>query len=448
MEKKNVSEQVYSLLSSNNFKCNADGRAFIYNQVGALAPRELDAEYWMPILQYAERVGGCQPGEEYQYANAQGFISTARVTGLYDLPKDMRNPVLVCFSGMMTAHICAFEVLRTYAKQTGRLLAFLAIGKGGNKGLYESVFNRESGLMVGSEYNAYYNLLEALAPSDYVRANERVCKDMDTDGNFDELYQFAKETGRTEVTFILCSGNFSYDKRLLAEFMLKARDSKFADIKMNFILTHCPIITNLSVVDGHMSEIMLGYVAASLGPLMKDTINFNGTTESLRPERYLMPGVAEADWSVFEELIREYSNMGWPNYAELLYGVDHEQAVLDIILSDLRARGSFTSESYDKELTEDLKKYQNFLGVPRQGDDFLEYLQSTPDESFFLWSKKVKSFQEAEEALKARFGNPEAFQRAQKMTFEEICAEIPGLKQLGIRTWLEVHYELSHKFGK
>ena len=348
----------------------------------------------------------------------------------------------------MTAHICAFEVLRTYAKQTRTLLPLLAIGKGGNKGLYESVFNRESGLMVGSEYNAYYNLLEQLASRDYVRANERICQDTDASGNFEELYQFAKETGRTEVTFILCSGNFSYDKRLLAEFMLKARDAKYAEVKMNFVLTHCPIITNFNVVDGHLSEIMLGYVAASLGPLMKDTIGFDGTTTSAHPERYLMPGVAEADWSVFEELIREYSNMGWPNYAELLYGVDHEQAVLDIILSDLRARGSFTSESYDEELKEDLKKYQNFLGGKYQGGDFLEYLQNTPDESFFFWSKKVKSIQEAEEALKVRFGNPEAFQRAQKMTFEEICAEMPGLEQFGIRVWLEVHYELSQKFGK
>ena len=446
MEKKIFSERVYSLLSSNNFKCNADGRAFIYNEIGALAPRELDAQKWMPILQYAEKVGGCRPGEKYHYPNAQGFISTAKVTGLYDLPKDMRNPVLICFSGIMMAHICAFEVLRTYAKQTGTLLPLLAIGKGGNKGLYESVFNREDGLMVGSEYNAYYNLLEELAPSDYVRANERVCKDMDTDGNFDELYQFAKETGRTEVTFILCSGNFSYDKRLLAEFMLKARDKKFADIKMNFVLTHCPIITNLSVVDGHLSEIMLGYVAASLGPLMKDTIDFDGTTTSARPERYLMPGVTKADWSVFEELIKDFSNMGWPNYAELLYGVDHEQAVRDIILSDLRARGSFTSESYDKELKEDLKKYQDFLGGKYQGGDFLEYLQGTPDESFFFQS--VKSVEEAKAALKARFGNPEAFQRAQKMTYGQICEEIPGLEKLGIRVWLEVHYELSHKFGK
>ena len=446
MEKKNVSNRVYSLLVSNNFKCNADGRAFIYNEIGAIAPRELDAQKWMPVLQYAEKVGGCRPGAKYHYTNAQGFISTARVTGLYDLPKDMVNPVLICFSGMMTAHLCSFEVLRMYAKQTGKLLPLLAIGKGGNKGLYESVFNRENGLMIGSEYNAYYNLLEQLAPSDYVRANERVCKDMDTDGNFDELYQFAKETGRTEVTFILCSGNFSYDKRLLAEFMLKARDSKFADIKMHFVLTHCPIITNLSVVDGHLSEIMLGYVAASLGPLMKDTIDFDGTTTSARPERYLMPGVAKADWSVFAELIKEFSNMGWPNYAELLYGVDHEQAVLDIILSDLRARGSFTSESYDKELKEDLKKYQDFLGGKYQGGDFLEYLQGTPDESFFFQS--VKSVEEAKAALKARFGNPEAFQRAQKMTYGQICEEIPGLEKLGIRVWLEVHYELSHKFGK
>ena len=440
-------EKILNLLQENGFKCNADGREFIFNQVGALASRELDSEKWMPVLKYAEEVGGCHPGETYDYVNAQGFISTAKVTGLYNLPQNMVNPVVVCFSGMMTAHICTFEVLRMYAKQTGKVLPLLAIGKGGNKGLYESVFNRENGLMVGSEYNAYYNLLEQLAPKEYVRANERICRDMDTSGNFDELYMFAKESGMSEVTFILVSGNFSYDKRLLAEFMLKARDSKYADVRINFILAHCPLITNLSVVDGHISEIMLGYVAASLGPLMKDTIGFDGSTTSEHPERYLMPGVATADWSKFEELICKFSNMGWP-YAELLYGISHEQAVLDIILSDLHARGSFSPESYDLELMEDLKKYQEFLGGKYQGGSFLEYLNNTPNEGFIYWGKKVKSFQEAEDALRTRFGSPEAFKRAQKMNFEEICNEIPGLKEFGISTWVEIHWELEKKFGK
>ncbi len=388
-----IENMVRELLEENGYKCNADGRKFIADRVGSLEPRDCDCEINLGQLYAAERIGGCQPREIYNYINARGTLSTARVCGLYKLPEDMVNPVLVCFSGMMTAHLCAFEIIRFYAKQHDKLLPLLAIGKGGNKGLFESVFNREQGIMIGSEYNAYLNALEHLAPCEYVRANERVCRDIDTAGNFDELYQFAKESGHREVTFILCSGNFSYDKRLLAEFMLKAKDPQYKDVKMNLVVAHCPIITNLKVIDGHPSEIMLGYIAAALGPLKKDTVTFEGKTKSAHPERYLMPGIAEADWSILRSIIREFNNMGWPNYAELLYGESHEDAVFDIIMSDLHARGSFSGESYDRELLEDLKTYQDFIGkfTGKSLKDFKKYLKRTTD-LLFPFNKEIKLY--------------------------------------------------------
>lgn len=98
----NVKSTIKGLLKENGYKCNADGRRFIADKVGALEPRKLDEAKWLPVLEYAEQIGGCRPGEKYTYANAQGFLSTARVTSLYNLPEDMVNPVLVCFSGMMT----------------------------------------------------------------------------------------------------------------------------------------------------------------------------------------------------------------------------------------------------------------------------------------------------------------------------------------------------------
>lgn len=380
-----MEKRIETLLRENGFKCNADGRQWMADRIGALPAHKIKVEKWAPVLVYAEKIGGCRPGEVYTYANAQGTTSQARVASIYKLPENMINPVLVCFSGIMTAHLCCFETLRFYAKQHDELLPLLAIGKGGNKGLYETVFNREDGIMVGSEYNAYLNALSYLAPTSYVRENERICKDRDTAGNFDELYQFAKESNQ-ETTFILCSGNFSYDKRLLAEFMLKASDPKYKDAKMHFVIAHCPIITKLHVVDGRLSEIMLGYIAASLGPLTKDTITFEGETKSANPERYLMPEVMDADWNAFKELISCYSNMGWPNYEELLYGTDHEEAVLHIILSDLRARSCFTKDSYDVEIKQDLEDYQNFLGKYNGSPlraDFLDYLKETPEEKYF-----------------------------------------------------------------
>lgn len=377
---KNLRKEVRELLAQNNYMCNADGRNFVADNISSFPKREISGHFYDEFFWYAEEIGGCKPGEEFSYPNAQGTTSVAKVTSLYDLPEGMVNPHLVVFSGMMTAHLYAMEVIRSYAKQTNSLIPVVAIGDGGNKGLYENVFNREEGVMITAEYEAYLNCLSLMAPESYVRANQRVCKDRTTHGNFDEMYNFAKAKGLEEATFVLCSGNFSYDKRLLAEGMLQLKDEKYSDVKINLVLAHCPIKLDLNVPEGHISEILLGYVAASLGPLMKDTIPFGSDAAG---ERYLMPGVKEADWKIFEELITDFSNMGWPNYQELLYGVNHEEAVENIILSDLYARGSFTAEDYDKAILKDIFEYQCMMDVWYSDQDFLEYLKGTPDMKYF-----------------------------------------------------------------
>lgn len=377
---RNLRNEVRELLIQNGYKCNADGRKFVADRITNITPRTFDVEKYIKVLKYAEEVGGCIPGTNYDYPNAQGTVSTAQVTSLYDLPKDMVNPYLVVFSGMMTAHLCAMEAIRFYAKQTNSLLPILAIGKGGNKGLFDKVFNRDKGMMIKAEYEAYLRAMSFMAPKKYVRANQRVCEDMTTHGNFDEMYKFAKAEGLEEATFVLCSGNFSYDKRLLAEGMLQLKNPEYADVKINLVLVHCPMFLGMCVPEGHISEILLGYVAASLGPLMKDTIPFGSDAAG---ERYLMPGVAEADWKIFEELITDFSNMGWPDYQKLLYGVNHEEAVENIILSDLYARDSFNAEYYDNALLNDIFEYQAFIDPWSGNNNFLGYLAQTTDVKYF-----------------------------------------------------------------
>lgn len=371
-----------SLLEENGYKCNAAGRKFVAKRMPVLPKRSFDVDKWKPILQYAEKIGGCKPGETYEYQNAQGGKSIARVCSLYDLPKDMVNPYLAIFSGFMTAPLYAMEALRFFAIQTGILLPSVCFGEEGNKGLFGEEFDREEGIMIKAEYIAYQNILKMMAPKSYVMANSIACKDRTTEGNIYEMYRFAQVKNLKEATFVLCTGNFSYDKRLLAEFMLILKRPEFVDIKINLVLAHCPLEIALTTPEGHISELLLGYVAASLGPLMKDTITFDGQTESEKPERYLMPGVAEADWEVFRELICEYSNMGWPNYQEILYGIDHETAVANIILSDLFARQSFTAGDYDSGLKWDVYGYQDAIGEYRKGS-FLKYLMKTPQEQYF-----------------------------------------------------------------
>lgn len=376
-------ELLQRLLEENNYKCNADGRAYVAERMPKLKKRTFDEDLFMQALEEAEKIGGCRPGTKYRYVDARGENAVAKVCSLYKLPSRMVNPYLVVFSGMMTAPIYAMEILRFYAKQHDELLPLVAIGKGGNKGLYESVFNRQEGIMIGSEYGAYLNMLEMMAPSGYVRQNEKVFTDMDTEGNLYELYRFAQEQNLDEVTYVLCTGNFSYDKRLLAEWMLMLKRPEFAGVKINIVLAHCPLCLNFQVPEGHLSEIMLGYIAASIGPLMKDTISFDGKTSSEHPERYLMPGVANAKWHLVQDIISEYSNMGWPNYMEILYGEDHKVAVAKIILSDLLAKNSFTPEMYDRGIQQDITNYQSLVGK-YYGGSFLRYLKNTIDYEFFV----------------------------------------------------------------
>ena len=352
-------KEILELLSANGYKCNADGRAFVAENISSLpAPHNLTLEKWAPVIKAAIKVGGCKHGTEYRYQNAQGTVSTSRVFDLYQIPGDLINPVLVCFSGYMPAAFYALEARRVYKSTHRKHLPLFFTGKGGNKGLFSNVFNRDSGIMVKTEAEAYIRTMEQVNRL-FVVENPQEVNDTDTRGNFGEMYQMAKSKGLDEVTFILCSGQPWYTKRLLAEGMLEFGRPEYADIKINLVVLDCPLTLNFLTPEGHLSEIMLGYIAASLGPLTKDTCPLNEPDFS--KERYLLPGVAEADWSVFEELITYYSNMGWPNYQELLYGVDHETAVYNIIEADLRARNSFTPEGYDQAIERDARMYSHFL---------------------------------------------------------------------------------------
>lgn len=381
----NAREQVRALLAENGWKCNADGRRYVAERINhSFSPRNLRLKKWRHVLKYAEQVGGCRPGTSFDYINAQKEIVAAEVFDLYDIPSGLKNPFVVCFSGFMTAHLYTMEAVRFYAKTHGQLLPIYCVGKEGNKGLFKQVFDRTDGLMVQTEAEAYLRPLSLLAPKLWVRLYQRAVEDTDTKGNFSEMYNLAKALGLDEATFLLCSGNFSYDKRLLAEGMLELAKPEYADIKINLAVLHCPMCLNLSVPEGHLSELLLGYVAASLGPMLKDTTPLStDILPDFTKERYLLPETEDEDWGCFRELITEYSNMGWPNYQELIYGIDHETAVENIILADLHARSSFSPEGYDEALRADIKKYQEFVGEYKQGTPFLEFLINSPDEGFF-----------------------------------------------------------------
>ena len=377
------------LLEENEYRCNAVGRAFMAERVKVVCqPPILNLS--PGVLSEAEKLGGLEPGTTFEYANAQGTTSVAQVVSLYDLPKEMVNPYLYCFSGMMTAPFYAMEILRFYLKKSGKLLPFVSSGKEGNKGLFKKLFDRDDkqALIKKTEYDSYYAIMAEMADRDWVYENYQECDDIDSEGNLVEMYEFAKSKGLDEMTLVICSGNPYYDKRLLAEWMFQLKNPKFSEVKVNLVLAHCPLFytfNRLAIPEARISRIYFGYIAASLGPLAKDTITLDGKTSSDKPERILMPGVEDADWDIFRDIIMYDSNMGWPNYQELLYGIDHKEAVANIILADLFARASYTVKDYDDGIRGHIQRYQDFLGggfSPKK-KSFKAYLLATPDRKFF-----------------------------------------------------------------
>jgi hypothetical protein len=290
----------------------------------------------------------------------------------------------------MHAPIYVMELLRKFFEKNGFIYPFISSGKEGNKGLFIEVFDREEGLIHGNEYGSYYRIMAELADPNWVYANYvDGCSDTDTQGNLVELYTFAKNKGLKEVTYVMVTGNPYYDARLAAEWLVQLSKPEFSEVKINLVIAHSPIWYSYNkryipeVQAG--SEIAMGYNAASIGPLMKDTITFDGKTESERPERLLMPRAAKADWEVVKRPIVHHSNMGWPNYMELLYGIDHKEAVENIILSDIFARASFSAEDYDRGIWAMIDDYKMFLGggFDPKKETFESYLKGTTEKKFF-----------------------------------------------------------------
>ena len=115
-----VSESEFKhLLASNTYACNADGRRFMAERVSVKYKHMLPYQtYW--LLPLAERIGGCRPGETYDYPTPHGTM-TAKVVDLYNLPSDMVNPMVLYFSGCLTAPLYDWEAIRPIIAYYGNM---------------------------------------------------------------------------------------------------------------------------------------------------------------------------------------------------------------------------------------------------------------------------------------------------------------------------------------
>ena len=139
-----MKNKILALLEQNAYKCNADTRTLIANKVEAVFYSDRfkpTLKEWANVIEYAIEVGGATHGTSYQYRNAQGGISTAKVFDLYQIPKGLVNPMLVCFSGYVPAAFYALEAYRAYKAKYGAELPIFTTGKGGNKGLFAIYLN-------------------------------------------------------------------------------------------------------------------------------------------------------------------------------------------------------------------------------------------------------------------------------------------------------------------
>ncbi|MFI3241080.1 MAG: hypothetical protein R3Y43_00770 [Alphaproteobacteria bacterium] len=346
MSRVEIRKAAKNFIAENGAICNADARrAFLRycEALGVVVPPRSKFNQKEEVAA-AYEVGSLMPGSEFVYPTNYGYMTASVVDVNTKLQKSTVPTYLVCFSGHQVAHLHTAEV---YYLNDDRVDGVLAIGKCGNKGLLETVYNREEGTMVWAEYEGYLRLLDQMLPEGVARANQQICEDTDTQGNFDEMYKFAKAKGLNRVRFVLCTGNPFYERRLLAELMLWLK-SNAKDVEMEIVVSHLPLKTDFNVYDGKMGEEMFfGYIAAGIGPLTKDTITIQGKTNSANPERYASKAISGFDWTRVQNIITYYSNMGWPNYQELLYGVPHDEAVENILISHVYAYLSFTPEDYD-----------------------------------------------------------------------------------------------------
>ncbi len=395
-----VSEQEFNeLLAKQNYLCNAEGRKKISKKVKVLSPRPIPETWthhgWFSsateidtdiMLFHAREIGGCECGQRYEYPTPHG-IQRAVVTMLSDaFPQNPEAPtVVVRFSGNMNPWV-AMEVIRFYAKRYGELPEFLAIGKADNKGLFDKLYNRKKGFIIGSEAEAYCNIMSLMAPESYARKHQQTFNDISTAENLRELYRFAKEKDWKEANFILVTGQPWYDRRLLSEWMLMLREEEFADVKLNLTLAHSPIWLQGNSPDTKLSEISLASAAACLWPLTKDTVPLvNGLcTKVKQGERYLLPDLLHPNLLIFEELIRKYNASGWPNGSEVLFKTSHEEAVKEVMLAHLFAEASFSPEDYDEGVFNDILLYQQFVGEfdGATEQEFLQWCINTPDQPF------------------------------------------------------------------
>jgi len=342
-----------------------------------------DVYYW------AEEYGGIEVNQRFNYPNAQNTTSTAITCTIDGVPK-VKNPFVVALSGSITAPLYALDVIRHYAKKYNQLLPFIAVGN--HDTLFSKLYKRDKGIVTKSEADAYCNIMSMLSPECYANKYRQDLDDIFYNENLRGLYAFAKLRGFDEVSFILCSGQPWYDKRLLGKWMYMLQHWDFKDVKVNLVLVHCPAWLNGHTPDNQISKISLARVANSIGILTHRTAKLDGKSEivsPLSPQRYVIKqGLPKQNYCMFEQVIKHYNALGLPVYSSTMFNTKFKQAVEDMFLAYLYAYESYTPEEYEDGIRRDIAFYQNTVGrfTGTTEEEFLKWCIESPNINF--WAAK------------------------------------------------------------
>ena len=344
-------------------------------------PASVNAWRALPIedvFYWGEEYGGIAPNSKFNYNGACAI--TCSINGI---PK-MKNPFVVALSGQVTAPFYALDAIRYYAEKYHELLPFIAIGNSHDV-IFDKLYCRRKGIFNShSEADIYYNIMSKLTSETYARKYQQEIKNFVPyySEHLEGLHHFALAKDLDEVTFIICSGQASYDRCMLSRWLYLLNDPQLNEVKINLVVVKCPTWLNGNTPDNKISEISLGRVAHNIGEMVRGTTPFRNNPH---PYRYNMCCANSGQFTAFEDIIKNFNCFGHPQHSHELYGTKFNDAIKEVFKAVVYAAKSYSIKDYEEGIMKDIEFYQSINGkfTGETEEDLLKWCISSPKINFW-----------------------------------------------------------------